>query len=510
MSELIYCENFRLVMSLMVSNLLAAAGVGPLRLTQLFACSSHIYAIMCSLLLPMRTLVATSGTLSVLVVSVDCYCAVTVPLHYSMTMTKRRCNLMITLLWISSVVISFSPIGCFPYEVFESDICLTHIESECFQYYTVCLFVVGFALPFAFLCCLYTKMYIAAHGNSARHRNREVYITKNGEPLDSDEESGGKSACLVYIHSMSFFREEGKAMKTSFLVIFSFIFCWFPFYYDILNRAILMSNIALSENQATILLMFGPLILPFLFVYRRKNSYDEIKKMLKIIFSQTQTLALVTATRSTNINHSGYTPPNTPVFSSAEFCRSISTTQIGHVQEFLSPNTYTSKLSPRIGPVNGSPRKLSIAPSRSKEKINSLPNSQTEDEPSEIKTVRKQRTSVSFKFDDFDTPKREKPRRRHSSIHSAKEFLRLEPVGRHVILSEESIKTESSFISKTSSSDLSDISKSPAINRRFQLIKGSKLFEELKIVRTSSSSADTNVLESDLEYDADIKYVDED
>ncbi|XP_039293033.1 beta-3 adrenergic receptor isoform X3 [Nilaparvata lugens] len=97
------------------------------------------------------TLVATASVFSVVAIAVDRYSAVLSPLHYAMTVTRRRSLAVIALVWSMSMALA-SPHLLMPCE--NPLFWLSH---------SLILLFIGFTFPLIALVLIYARMYAAAH-----------------------------------------------------------------------------------------------------------------------------------------------------------------------------------------------------------------------------------------------------------------------------------------------------------------------------------------------------------
>ncbi|KAL3218271.1 hypothetical protein MRX96_031626 [Rhipicephalus microplus] len=115
---------------------------------------------------------------SILLIAVDRNCAVNSPLHYSMTITKKRTSGLIVSTWVFAVLISVPPlVGVSNIEYQESwAMCtITWYDTSLLTIsYSCVLCVVGFLLPFVRITWIYASMFRAARRNSARARLHNI------------------------------------------------------------------------------------------------------------------------------------------------------------------------------------------------------------------------------------------------------------------------------------------------------------------------------------------------
>ncbi|XP_047107512.1 uncharacterized protein LOC124776526 [Schistocerca piceifrons] len=258
----------RFVLSLVVSNLLGALVVAPALLVQLLR-PAHWLRHVCA---GLTTFAVTASIFSIVAIAVDRYSAVLSPLHYAMTITRRRARGMIVAAWAGAALLAAPPVlGPRPVGPGAPPLgCGPSARSHAFRLaYALALFAAGFALPLCALCWIYARMYKAAHRNSERTRRHSV-STNPGELVGSGGGSRGgsldlpqppqpqpqhegcrrpgknpplsqlsqtKRRCSNASLSTLLFREEGRAVKTAAMVVASFLLCWTLFFATVLADA---------------------------------------------------------------------------------------------------------------------------------------------------------------------------------------------------------------------------------------------------------------------------------
>jgi len=191
----------------------------------------------------------------------------------------------------------------------------------------------GFIFPFIGLCWLYWRMYHAAHRNSERTRKHSIsgelltvmdgstsvipqgidFLTHYMNPFSKTPMAGsilptgptttGGTGVIVTAKktrrrssngssSSLLFREEGRAIKTAFFVLASFLLCWIPHFSFILvteltslpnyKRDTQMKYTYGNWNQFFSLtgMLFSSVLHPFIYVFRNKMACKELTKLL--------------------------------------------------------------------------------------------------------------------------------------------------------------------------------------------------------------------------------------
>ncbi|XP_039293031.1 beta-3 adrenergic receptor isoform X2 [Nilaparvata lugens] len=204
------------------------------------------------------TLVATASVFSVVAIAVDRYSAVLSPLHYAMTVTRRRSLAVIALVWSMSMALA-SPHLLMPCE--NPLFWLSH---------SLILLFIGFTFPLIALVLIYARMYAAAHRNSVRTRRHSV--SGCGAELDAWRRTSNAT------FSALLFREEGRAVKTAVMVIASFLFCWTPFFVSSTSQA--WGSVTLPPALVGICALSASSLNPFVYVFRNESVRKEAGRVV--------------------------------------------------------------------------------------------------------------------------------------------------------------------------------------------------------------------------------------
>nr|XP_037269666.1 LOW QUALITY PROTEIN: G-protein coupled receptor 161-like [Rhipicephalus microplus] len=237
---------------------------------------------------------------SILLIAVDRNCAVNSPLHYSMTITKKRTVGLIVSTWVFAVLLSVPPlVGVSNIEYQESwAMCtITWYDTSLLTIsYSCVLCVVGFLLPFVRITWIYASMFRAARRNSARARLHNINTSSSemSPPPSAGLEAGSHPP--LYVHrraawskrtsslsqASSLFGDEWKAVRTGVLVVVSFTACFLPFFSMTLVEPHARTRKTALGNLPAISMLFlfcSSLINPYLYVIRNKVMRKHVRKM---------------------------------------------------------------------------------------------------------------------------------------------------------------------------------------------------------------------------------------
>ncbi|KAL1441987.1 hypothetical protein MTO96_000985 [Rhipicephalus appendiculatus] len=240
-----------------------------------------------------------ANVFSILLIAVDRNCAVNSPLHYSMTITKKRTNGLILSTWVCALVISVPPlagVSGLQYQKSWAMCTVTWYDTGILTLaYSCVLCVLGFLLPFIRITWIYTSMFQAARRNSACTRLHNI---KGGSseitPPSSAGLDGGNDVpvCLnrksawskrtTSSQVSSLFGDKLKAVRTGIFVVVSFTACFLPFFAMTVvepHAQAFKTHLHNLPAIAMLLLFSSSLVNPYLYVMRNKATRKHIRKM---------------------------------------------------------------------------------------------------------------------------------------------------------------------------------------------------------------------------------------
>ncbi|KAH8042663.1 hypothetical protein HPB51_025234 [Rhipicephalus microplus] len=240
-----------------------------------------------------------ANVFSILLIAVDRNCAVNSPLHYSMTITKKRTSGLIVSTWLFAIVIALPPLfGVSEIKYQESWAMCTvtwHDAGFLTVAYSCVLCVVGFLLPFVRITWIYASMFKAARRNSACTRlnftaiGNEVSQPTTVRPEVGNHQSPYLQKKLAWSkrtsslsQASSIFGDKWKAVRTGVLVVVSFTTCFLPFFSMTLVEPHAHTRKTALYNLpaiAMLLLFCSSLINPYLYVIRNKAMRKHVRKM---------------------------------------------------------------------------------------------------------------------------------------------------------------------------------------------------------------------------------------
>ncbi|XP_053178997.1 trace amine-associated receptor 13c-like [Scomber japonicus] len=198
------------LLSLAVSDLLVGLTVMP---TEIVIHQSCWFPgkITCDVFLFLSFILTSSSVGSMVLISVDRYVAICVPLHYSSMITTKRAKICVSLCWLCSVIYNFI--------ILKDNMSQKYMFNPCSQECTVFIssiswivdFIVTFFGPVTVIIVLYMRVFVVAVSQARVMRSQIVAV---------------KSRTLIVVARKS----EMKAARALGIVLLVFIVCLCPLY----------------------------------------------------------------------------------------------------------------------------------------------------------------------------------------------------------------------------------------------------------------------------------------
>ncbi|CAL1545047.1 unnamed protein product, partial [Lymnaea stagnalis] len=272
----------RFVANLTIGNCLTTFFVMPFAFTSLLTTEwifGHFWCVVTGFLM---NVIVSASIFTLVVISIDRYCAVVTPLHYSMRLTSRRCTMLIACIWVGAVVISSPPLLGWNAIEFQLDKMVCTVKWSSSQsydrYYTFFLISFSFVLPLAAILWTYARIFRAAHGNIVRARRNSV-IRVNSAATNNSEDAVNQQNTPINSRRRSSTAPIIRRLSQSFLVLFSFAVCWTPYFVVMAVEAGMGKSTPFSpvaSHVSTVLAMFSCACNPIVYVFRSKIVRREL------------------------------------------------------------------------------------------------------------------------------------------------------------------------------------------------------------------------------------------
>nr|XP_019959070.1 PREDICTED: alpha-1A adrenergic receptor-like [Paralichthys olivaceus] len=196
----------------------------------------------CSVWAALDVLCCTASILSLCVISIDRYLAVSYPLRYPALATGRRGLTAVAALWGLSAAISVGPLFGWK-EPDPEDETVCRITEE--PGYALFSALGSFYIPLAIILAMYCRVYtvVKRETNTIRKGSKGEGVETEGvvlrihrgnavqmEKQEEDEELKRHKRCTLSLPRLLKFTREEKAAKTLGIVVGCFILCWLPFF----------------------------------------------------------------------------------------------------------------------------------------------------------------------------------------------------------------------------------------------------------------------------------------
>ncbi|XP_076330241.1 5-hydroxytryptamine receptor 1B-like [Tachypleus tridentatus] len=232
---------------------------------------------------------------SLVLIAVDRNCAVNSPLHYSITITKKKTGVFISGTWFLAFVMCLPPFfGITSIRYRESWHACAPVwtnNDPCIIAYSILIVIAGFVVPLVKLNWSYCSMFMAAKSSSARTR-RHIVGPSLTEVQVNDSQKSTYAVHLLKkkpyrrssssISQFSIFGGEWKAVKTGSLVIFSFVLCWLPLFLVIGIEPYMEKENWMPVYCPSVVILLSlsaSIINPYLYVFRNRTTFAYAKQL---------------------------------------------------------------------------------------------------------------------------------------------------------------------------------------------------------------------------------------
>ncbi|XP_058040230.1 5-hydroxytryptamine receptor 5A isoform X2 [Ahaetulla prasina] len=226
-----------LVASMAISDVMVAGLVMPLSLIyELSGRRWRLGRLLCEIWISCDVLCCTASIWNVTAIALDRYWSITRHLEYTLKTRRRISNLMITVTWLLSAIISLAPLLFGWGETYTEDNAECQVSRE--PSYTVFSTCGAFYLPLCVVLFVYWKIYKAARFRIGSRKINSISPITPGV-LEFREDSQHPQMVFTARHATVTFHTDGdtwreqKERRAALMVgilIGVFVLCWIPFF----------------------------------------------------------------------------------------------------------------------------------------------------------------------------------------------------------------------------------------------------------------------------------------
>ncbi|XP_030048037.1 octopamine receptor-like [Microcaecilia unicolor] len=261
--------TYMFIMSLAMADLLVACMVMPFNIIYEVTGSWLFGKWFCKVWISFDVMFCTASIVTLCFISLDRYCSVVTPYHYSKRMSRRRCIIMTITIWVYSSLISFLPVmqgwNEIPGMDFDSSKECIFVTNWTFALVASAL---AFYIPFMIMCSMYFFIYRASRLKATRIVS---------QTLDLHYHPNSKRQNNLHL--------ENKATRTMSIIISVFVMCWLPYF--VLNVWIAAKGInstsAILVDTFKVITWLGycnSTINPMLYAFLNRDFQRALKKLL--------------------------------------------------------------------------------------------------------------------------------------------------------------------------------------------------------------------------------------
>nr|XP_033788968.1 octopamine receptor-like isoform X2 [Geotrypetes seraphini] len=261
--------TYMFIMSLAMADLLVACMVMPFSIIYEVTGRWLFGKRFCKVWISFDVMFCTASIVTLCFISLDRYCSVVTPYHYSKRMSRQRCIIMTITIWVYSSLISFLPVmqgwNEIPGMDFDSSKECIFVTNWTFALVASAL---AFYIPFMIMCSMYFFIYRASRLKATRIVS---------QTLDLHYHPNSKRQNNLQL--------ENKATRTMSIIISVFVMCWLPYF--VLNvwlaaKGIDSTSVILVDafKVITWLGYCNSTINPMLYAFLNRDFQQALKKLL--------------------------------------------------------------------------------------------------------------------------------------------------------------------------------------------------------------------------------------
>ena len=216
--------------------------------------------------------------LSLLMIALDRNYAIMNSLRYPYIFTQPLCWGLIALSWLCGVILAIPAlagpeVGQYQFQRHQYTCTLDWAFGN--VVYLGIFSAVTFLFPVLIQGGCYLKIFIAALGHSKRSRQVHPMVTQNSKfqdgPSDSADRAGSSASSTIAVRTT-----ECKAVKTIFLIAFSYCVCWVPYFTDVFYLMITHEPKPSLSATAICLVFTSSVLNPLIYAYMNQVMRREI------------------------------------------------------------------------------------------------------------------------------------------------------------------------------------------------------------------------------------------
>ncbi|XP_074396635.1 histamine H2 receptor isoform X1 [Zonotrichia albicollis] len=261
--------TYMFIMSLAMADFLVACLVMPFSIIYEVTGMWLFGKLFCKVWISFDVMFCTASIVTLCFISLDRYCSVVTPYHYSRRMSRGRCIVMTCTVWVYSSLISFLPVMQGWNEIPGVDF---DAGRECIfvtnWVFAIVASALAFFLPFMVMCSMYFFIYRASRLKATRIMSQtlEIHYHPNSK-------------------RQNHLQLENKATRTISIIISVFVLCWLPYF--VLNVWLAARG---SDSTSSVLLGTFKIITwlgycnstinPLLYAFLNRDFQHALKKLL--------------------------------------------------------------------------------------------------------------------------------------------------------------------------------------------------------------------------------------
>ncbi|NXD68577.1 HRH2 protein, partial [Eolophus roseicapillus] len=206
--------TYMFIMSLAMADFLVACLVMPFSIIYEVTGMWLFGKLFCKVWISFDVMFCTASIVTLCFISLDRYCSVVTPYHYSRRMSRGRCIAMTCVVWVYSSLISFLPVMQGWNEIPGVDF---DAGRECIfvtnWIFAIVASALAFFVPFIVMCSMYFFIYRASRLKATRivSQTLEIHYHPNSK-------------------RQNHLQLENKATRTISIIISVFVLCWLPYF----------------------------------------------------------------------------------------------------------------------------------------------------------------------------------------------------------------------------------------------------------------------------------------